>query len=449
MRTLVLVLFNVCLISGVSVAQSWNTIDKVDSLIKNESLLGISSIHANESRVFVSSYKADFSVYLYYSEDGGENWVESETPDKSATYALFSNNSDSVIYAWGTSLFGARQVKKSVDNGTSWSITSPGNANFSAFFNAAKFASISDTLIITSTARSVGMLKSVDGGINWEKFDSFSDGDGNKSIESVFSYKNNFYLLAGSNGEGLFKSHRDSSSWQKVYPQEGVSKSVDRALVTKSGRLVIAHSNGIDYSDDEGETWVEKSREDLGIGASGTIARMINFGEDILLSIQDASEVQSRLLLINSDITESTNISEGLTGYSRGTELNFIVANDNQIFGTRFGQTLKLWSYGEAPTGVNNVVESEFGKDEFKLSQNYPNPFNPSTNISFNLPSSGDVSLKVYNLLGQEVASLVNGRMNSGSHTVSFDASSLASGMYIYQLQAGSHLQTRKMLLIK
>ncbi len=93
--------------------------------------------------------------------------------------------------------------------------------------------------------------------------------------------------------------------------------------------------------------------------------------------------------------------------------------------------------------------EEEVNPNEFKLSQNYPNPFNPSTNISFNLPASGDVSLKVYNLLGQEVAALVNGRLNSGSHTVSFDASRLASGMYIYRLQAGSHLQTKKMMLIK
>ncbi|MBO6522853.1 MAG: T9SS type A sorting domain-containing protein [Balneolaceae bacterium] len=94
-------------------------------------------------------------------------------------------------------------------------------------------------------------------------------------------------------------------------------------------------------------------------------------------------------------------------------------------------------------------TEEEVNPNEFRLSQNYPNPFNPSTNISFNLPSSGEVTLKVYNLLGQEVVTLVNGRLNSGSHTVAFDASRLASGMYIYRLQAGSHLQTKKMLLIK
>ncbi|MEQ9308026.1 MAG: T9SS type A sorting domain-containing protein [Balneolaceae bacterium] len=93
--------------------------------------------------------------------------------------------------------------------------------------------------------------------------------------------------------------------------------------------------------------------------------------------------------------------------------------------------------------------EAEENPNEFKLSQNYPNPFNPSTNISFSLPSSGEVGLKVYNLLGQEVATLINNRMNAGAHTVQFDASRLASGVYIYRLVSGGFSKTKKMMLIK
>jgi hypothetical protein len=99
----------------------------------------------------------------------------------------------------------------------------------------------------------------------------------------------------------------------------------------------------------------------------------------------------------------------------------------------------------------NFSVENEENSSpyEFELSQNYPNPFNPSTNISFTLPEAGIVSLKVYNVLGQEVATLANQRFGSGSHSLSFDASLLSSGVYIYRLQAGNKVQTKKMLLVK
>lgn len=86
---------------------------------------------------------------------------------------------------------------------------------------------------------------------------------------------------------------------------------------------------------------------------------------------------------------------------------------------------------------------------EYQLEQNYPNPFNPTTNITFVLPKAETVSLKVYDVLGREVATLVNERRDAGVYTVPFNAANLASGVYFYKLQAGSFSQTRKMMLVK
>jgi hypothetical protein len=86
---------------------------------------------------------------------------------------------------------------------------------------------------------------------------------------------------------------------------------------------------------------------------------------------------------------------------------------------------------------------------EFKLNQNYPNPFNPITTIEFDLPKTGEVSLKIYNILGEEVITLVSERLSAGSYSYEWEASNLASGVYLYRLQTGDYVETKKMILMR
>ncbi|MDP2304288.1 MAG: T9SS type A sorting domain-containing protein [Ignavibacteria bacterium] len=148
------------------------------------------------------------------------------------------------------------------------------------------------------------------------------------------------------------------------------------------------------------------------------------------------------------------------TGSPAASGASFANANLGSFFTTTsyvgaFDPNGERWDAGWANYNPNatdylvGVENEDISLSDFNLSQNYPNPFNPSTSISFSVPVSSEVSLKVFNVLGKEVASVVNGFFQSGRHTVSFDASQLSSGNYFYQLITPSSVITKKMTLLK
>ncbi len=94
-------------------------------------------------------------------------------------------------------------------------------------------------------------------------------------------------------------------------------------------------------------------------------------------------------------------------------------------------------------------TETNLNPGEFSLSQNYPNPFNPATTISYQIPQTELVTIKVYDVLGREVATLVNEEKTAGSYEVQFTGNGLTSGIYFYQLKVDNFVETKKMILLK
>ena len=187
-------------------------------------------------------------------------------------------------------------------------------------------------------------------------------------------------------------------------------------------------------------------------------------GKDVKLSWNTATEINNYGFEVERQIHTSTPLS--VTGWEK---IGFVNGNgnsnspkdysfvDDNVTSGKFSYRLKQID-NDGQFEYSKTIEVDFGAPKkFELSQNYPNPFNPSTTIRFSLPeaslnpSQGGtlVKLTVYNILGQQVAVLVNDLLESGVHTINFNASELNSGMYIYKIEAGNFVQTRKMTLIK
>ena len=138
-----------------------------------------------------------------------------------------------------------------------------------------------------------------------------------------------------------------------------------------------------------------------------------------------------------------------VTGNGTSTEIhNYSFVDQNPVIGKSFYKLRQIDFDGASE--YSNTVEVVFGTiADYSLEQNYPNPFNPTTKINYSLKDKGKVELKVYDLLGNIIATLVNEEKSAGNYEVDFDASKLSSGVYLYTINSGSFVQTKKMILMK
>lgn len=138
-----------------------------------------------------------------------------------------------------------------------------------------------------------------------------------------------------------------------------------------------------------------------------------------------------------------------INGYGTTTKFHYYSYTDNSVLSGCSYYRLKQVDYSGSYK-YSKVIEASYSLPlEFSMSQNYPNPFNPATTIDYSVPKTGTVTIKVYDVLGKEVATLVNRQMTAGNYKVEFNANDLTSGIYFYELRAGNYNSIKKMILLK
>ncbi len=234
----------------------------------------------------------------------------------------------------------------------------------------------------------VGVYRSTDNGDTWQNVNGIP---ATYNFSIAFSPDGDIFIGGGGEGGGVYRSTDDGVDWTNL--QEGLTNSGILSLATNPGGSIYAGTfDGIFNSNDSGATW-----NYIGEGLASTRINSLIF-------------TQSQYLLTG---TSGSGIFKSINPFITGIK-------DNK-----------------------NLPAA------FSLKQNYPNPFNPSTKINYTLPADEKVVLKVYNIIGREVAELVNQNETAGEHSLQFDGSGLSSGVYFYSIIAGNFRETKKMILIK
>jgi hypothetical protein len=237
-------------------------------------------------------------------------------------------------------------------------------------------------------------------------------------------------LFAGTTASGVYLSTNNGTSWAAV--NTGLPSYSNVWSLAVSGTNLFAGTIGVYLSTNNGTTWTQTGLTDTfvySLAVSGTSLFAGTGASGVYLSTDNG--------------TSWTAVNTGLPSYSDVWSL--AVSGTNLFAGTEGGVWRRPLS--EMITSVKGLRAS--GPEAYALQQSYPNPFNPSTTIRFSLPKSGYVTLKVYDLVGREVETLVEGVRAAGTYSVEWIPNNLASGVYLYRMQAGTFTDVKRLLLLK
>jgi photosystem II stability/assembly factor-like uncharacterized protein len=354
---------------------------------------------------------------LYRSTDDGNSWTQISTY---AHVRCLAVSLEGVLMAgvWNEGLY------RSSDNGSNWtrvlSIEDP--LDFAVNSKGYVFHAAGDE---RDSAHGGGIYRSTDNGESWSfQFGYSTSALGCNASGDIFALSSNYH------GTEMRRSSDGGTSWAIMNIIDSTGYGWPMAIAHGPNHKMYCAANGVWFSTDDGITWehilADQAAFVLAIGTDGTIF-VGTAGNGVLRSTNDGVTWDS----INAGLTNRWILTLAV---SPGGHL--FAGTENGLYRSVSTVTTAIKNPGSAPTS-------------FTLSQNYPNPFNPTTTIRYGLAGRSQVSLTVFNTLGQQVAVLQDGEKEAGYHEVTFDAGGLASGAYLYRLQAGDFVQSKKLILLR
>jgi len=247
---------------------------------------------------------------------------------------------------------------------------------------------------------------------------------------------NDSNLFAGTGGGGVFLSTNNGASWTAV--NTGLTNTAVFSLAVNGSNLFAGTDGGVFLSTNNGTSWTA-----INTGLTNTRVRSLAVNGSNLFA-----GTLGGVFFSTNNGTSWAAVNTGLTN----TVVSSLAAHSSNLFAGTDGGGVWRRPLSEMVT----AVEDDFSQAPvgFTLEQNYPNPFNPSTTIRYQLPKTTEVVLKIYNIFGQEVRTLVNARQPVGMNAVVWDGrdqsgKEVSSGIYIYRLQTGESMQSRKLSFVR